>query len=215
MQEQNIYTSSSQTQDDYFSRGSLVVICGSMCCGKTEEIIRIVGRQMIIDGSRTKVFKPKLDNRKLDNQDKDPSKYVTSRNGSSIACLAVNTVDEMAEYIHNNNIHIIAIDEAQFFDKENFIQFTQNMLALGKKLIIAGLDLDFKAEPFGAMGHLLACADNVIKLTAICKKCGHDTYCISQRLIDGQPAHYNDPLISVGANQYEPRCRKCHIIRKD
>lgn len=195
--------------------GTLIVICGSMCCGKTEELIRIVSRQIIADKSKVQTFKPVLDTRKLKNNDKDPSLFVTSRNGSSIGCIAVQNTDDMRAYIQEHNISIIAVDEAQFFEKHEFITFVHDMVDLGKKVIIAGLDLDFRAEPFGPMGDLLAYADNVIKLTAICKKCGQDTYCISQRLINNEPAHYNDPIVMVGENQYEPRCRKCYIIRKD
>lgn len=195
--------------------GNLIVICGSMCCGKTEELIRIVSRQYIADKSKVQTFKPLLDTRQLKNSDKDPSRFVTSRNGSSIECVAVQNVEQMKAYILEHNISIIAVDEAQFFNKQNFISFVHEMVDLGKKVIIAGLDLDFRAEPFGPMGDLLAYADNVIKLTAICKKCGQDTYCISQRLINNEPAHYNDPIVMVGESQYEPRCRKCHIIRKD
>ena len=195
--------------------GSLIVICGSMCCGKTEELIRIVSRQFIADKTQIQTFKPLLDNRVLENNEHDPTKFISSRNGSSIECIAVATVQEMEDFVIKNKINIIAIDETQFFDKENIIEFVRKMIDLGKKIIISGLDLDFRAEPFGAMGNLLACADNVIKLTAICRSCGQDTYCISQRLINGQPAHYNDPIVEVGDSQYEPRCRKCHIIKRD
>lgn len=217
MQEQDSYISTIALRQEHLNikSGSLIIICGSMCCGKTEELIRIVSRQIIADKSQIQAFKPKLDTRKLNNHDRDPSQYITSRNGSYIECLAVAQIQDIKKYVEKNNINIIAIDEVQFFDKNEFINFVKEMVAHGRKIIAAGLDLDFKAEPFGPMGDLLAFADNVIKLTAICRKCGQDTYCISQRLIDGNPAHYNDPIIVVGETQYEPRCRQCHIIRKD
>ncbi|MBV8661200.1 MAG: thymidine kinase [Candidatus Dependentiae bacterium] len=197
------------------SHGSLTVYCGSMYSGKTEEAIRFISRQLIANPKIIGVFKPLLDNRKLANNEKDPSKFITSRNGGSVGCIAVAEVAEMKKIIHENNYTIIAIDEAQFFDKQELIKFVHEMLILDKKIIIFGLDLDFKGETFGAMGELLALADQVIKLTAVCSGCGQDTYCITQRIINGVPAHYNDPLIVVGTSQYEPRCRKCHIIRKD
>ena len=110
--------------------------------------------------------------------------------------------------------------------KDSNIFLELDKLALNKVLIMDGAmgtmvqkykleELDFRGEPFGPMPELLAFADHVFKLKAICNSCGDDTFCLSQRLIDGKPAHYNDPLIVVGASQYEPRCRKCHIIRKD
>ena len=195
--------------------GSIDVYCGSMCSGKTEEAIRLISRQLIANPKIIGVFKPLLDNRKLENNEKDPSRFIASRNGASISCTAVVDVAEMKENILNNSYSIIAIDEAQFFNKKDLIEFIHEMLALGKRIVIFGLDLDFRGETFGAMGEILALADKVIKLTAICSICGQDTYCITQRIIDGKPAHYNDPIIMVGDQQYEPRCRKCHIVRKD
>ena len=197
------------------SYASLTVICGSMYSGKTEEAIRFVSRQMIANPHIIGVFKPLLDNRTLANNEKDPTRFIASRNGGSVGCIAVADVAEMRQIILENNYSIIAIDEAQFFAKEELIAFVHEMLALDKKIVIFGLDLDFKGETFGAMGELLALADHVTKLTAVCAGCGQDTYCITQRMIDGKPAHYNDPLIMVGTSQYIPHCRKCHIIRKD
>ncbi len=123
----------------------------------------------------------------------------------------------MAKIINELNPMIVAIDEVNFFveEQEEFIVLIQSLVENGKKVIVSGLDLNFRAEPFSPMPELLAFADTVTKLTAICSQCGNDVFCITQRLIDGKPAHYNDPLIIVGATQYEPRCRKCHIILKD
>ncbi len=199
-----------------FQTGSLTVICGSMCSGKSEELIKQVGR-FILAGFQVMVFKPAIDNRKILNLDQDPLSYIPSRNGSWVNCIAAQSVAAIKEITDASNASIIAIDESHFFisEQDEFISLVRSLVESGKKVIIAGLDLDFKAEPFGPMPELLAYADNVIKLTAICSQCGNDVFCITQRLINGHPAHYNDPLIVVGTTQYEPRCRKCHILLKD
>lgn len=194
---------------------SLTVIVGSMCSGKTEAFIAETSKYLIANSDLIGIFKPNLDTRILVNNEKDPSQFITSRNGASIKCTAVIDVAEMKKIILEKKYAVIAIDEAQFFNKEELLKFVHEMLALHKKIIISGLDLDFRAETFGAMGDLLALADEVIKMTAICTQCGSDTYCITQRIIDGQPAHYNDPIIMVGDIEYKPCCRNCHIIRKD
>lgn len=196
-------------------KAELIIYCGSMCSGKSEEIIRVVSRQIIANASIIGVFKPLLDNRMLSNHEKDPSKFILSRNGGSIQCIGIHDVEHMEKIVYQNNYSIIAIDEAQFLDKEALIKFVIKMLQLHKKVIIFGLDLDFRGESFGAMGELLAMADKVIKLNAVCAKCGKDTFCITQRIVDGKPARYDDPLIMVGDQQYEPRCRHCHQVRKE
>ncbi len=197
-------------------KGSLTVICGSMCSGKSEELIRQVGR-FIIAGFNLLVFKPSIDNREILKLDLNPLSYISSRSGSWTKCVAVTKCEEILNTALESDVDVVAIDEVMFFTEESkkFIEIIQQLLEAKKTIIIAGLDLNFRGEPFGPMPDLLAMADNVIKLTAICSVCQDDTYCITQRLIDGIPAHYNDPLIVVGASQYEPRCRKCHIIRKD
>jgi thymidine kinase len=205
-----------EIQQPAFPVGSLTVICGSMCSGKSEEIIRLVGR-FILAGFDVLAFKPAIDNRKLLHLDQDPLTYIPSRNGSWVECIPARNSQEITNVVAHSNASIIAIDEVHFFtqESESFIELICNLIKSGKKVILAGLDLNFRGEPFGPMPALLAYADNVIKLNAICSVCGSDTYCITQRLVDGKPAHYNDPLIVVGSTQYEPRCRKCHIILKD
>jgi thymidine kinase len=200
----------------HHEKGSLSVICGSMCSGKSEELIRQVGR-FTIAGFNVLVFKPSIDNREILKLDLNPLSYISSRSGSWTKCVAVTSCDEILNTALGSDVDVVAIDEVMFFTAESkqFITIIQQLLDAKKTIIIAGLDLNFRGEPFGPMPDLLAMADNVIKLTAICSVCQDDTYCITQRLIDGVPAHYNDPLIVVGASQYEPRCRKCHIIRKD
>ena len=208
-------TLSDQTQIFATNHGSLHLHVGSMCSGKTEALIAEASKYLIANPELIGIFKPSLDNRVLAHNEKDPSRFIASRNGSSIQCIAVVNVAQMKQIILEKNYAVIAIDEAQFFNKEELITFVHEMLALHKKIIISGLDLDFRAETFGAMGDLLALADQVTKLTAICTECGSDTYCITQRIIDGKPAHYNDPIIMVGDIEYKPRCRNCHVIRKD
>ncbi len=203
-------------------KGSLTVICGSMCSGKSEELIRQVGR-FIIAGFNVLVFKPSIDNREILKLDLNPLSYISSRSGSWTKCMAVTNCEEILKTALDEDVDVVAIDEVMFFseDCKNFIDIIHKLLAAKKVIIVAGLDLNFRGEPFGPMPDLLAIADNVEKLTAICSVCQDDTYCITQRLIDGAPAHYNDPLIvvegskSVGDSKYEPRCRKCHIVRKD
>lgn len=203
------------SQKSYKPRGSLVVICGSMCSGKTEELIRIISRQMFVQKNNVQTFKPLIDTRVLKTNSKDPARFITSRNGSFLPCVGVNTVQDMEMYIEQNNVTTIAIDEAHFFDPKQLVTFVKKIVTAGKKVILVGLDLDFRGESFGAMAELLAYADNVIKLKAICTKCGKDRYCLTQRTIDGKPAHYEDPIIMVGESEYEPRCRTCHVIRTD
>lgn len=201
-----------------FPCGSLTVICGSMCSGKSEELIRQVGRFMLA-GFHVLAFKPAIDTRKLLNLELDPLNYIPSRTGSWINCTPVTSVDQMQNIIQQLQPMVVAIDEVNFFfgegEQEKFLLLIQSLIQQGKKVIVAGLDLNFRAEPFAPMPELLTFADQVLKLTAICSICGNDVFCITQRLIDGKPARYNDPLIVVGATQYEPRCRKCHVILKD
>jgi thymidine kinase len=190
----------------------LTVICGSMNSGKSDEFIRRLRRRMVASPNEVGVFKHAWDNRVLNDNHSDPATNVSSRSGSSIKCIGVTTISEMESIIAQNNYTTIAIDEAQFFDATELIAFVHRMLTLKKDIIIAGLDLDFKGETFGAMGDLLALADEVVKLKAICSQCKEDKYCITQRMIDGKPAYYEDPIVMVGESAYESRCRNCHAV---
>ncbi len=194
------------------TKSHLTVICGSMASGKSDEFIRFSRRRKVANPEEVGIFKHVWDNRVLANNEKDPATHISSRSGSSIACIAVGNVQEIENIVTNNNYSTIGIDEAQFFNKTELLIFVHKMLALKKEVIIAGLDLDFKSETFGAMGELLALADDVIKLKAICSRCKEDKYCITQRMIAGQPAYYEDPIVMVGESAYEPRCRDCHEV---
>ncbi|MBN1430243.1 MAG: thymidine kinase [Anaerolineae bacterium] len=185
-----------------YHRGRIEVICGCMFSGKSEELIRRVRRAQIAR-QKVEVFKSSLDNRYQAN-------CVNSHNRSSIAAIPVQTVDEIIDNL-SDDATTVAIDEAQFFGSE-LIALCTALAARGIRVIVAGLDLDFRGEPFGPIPEIVAKADYVDKLQAICSVCLKDAT-RSQRLIDGLPAHYDDPVILVGAQEsYEPRCRHCHTV---
>lgn len=181
-----------------YEGGWIEVIVGCMFSGKSEELIRRIKRA-IIANQKAIVFKPKIDNR----YDIDK---VVSHNGISIRALVVNNSNEIRE--NSENYDVIGIDEAQFFDNK-LISIVEELADKGKRVIIAGLDQDFRGEPFGIIPYLMAIADSVDKLHAICVVCGA-VATKSQRLINDKPASYNDPTILVGSKEvYQPRCRKC------
>jgi thymidine kinase len=183
-------------------RGQMEVICGSMFSGKTEELIRRVRRAQIAR-QEVQVFKPALD-------DRYGVQHVTSHNGVNVEAVSVERAREILDLIQPTT-HVVAIDEAQFFDEE--IGAVCDILTeSGARVIVAGLDTDFRGEPFGPMPLLMAQAEKVDKLRAICVICGRDA-CRTQRLIDGEPATYEDPVIMVGAKEvYQARCRQCHQV---
>ena len=183
--------------------GRIEVICGSMFCGKTEELIRRV-RRAVIAGQKIKVFKPSLDSRYGIQQ-------VTSHTGQTIAAMPVASPDDILEQA-NSDTTTVAIDEAQFFD-DGIVDVAQELAAARHiRVIAAGLDLDFRGEPFGSMPYLMCIAEDVTKLHAICMICGKSAS-RTQRLVNGQPASYDEPVILVGAQEsYEARCRRHHIV---
>lgn len=182
--------------------GRVEVICGSMFSGKTEELIRRVRRAMIAR-QQVQVFKPAIDTRYS-------IQRVTSHNGQDFEAHLASTAHEILDRIKPDTT-VAAIDEAQFFDAE-IEQVVETLAARGVRVIIAGLDMDFRGEPFGSMPMLLCRADDVQKLHAICMVCGEDAS-RTQRLVNGEPARYDDPIILVGASEaYEARCREHHIV---
>ncbi len=182
--------------------GRVEVICGSMFSGKTEELIRRV-RRLIIARQQVQVFKPAIDTRYS-------IQRVTSHNGQDFEAYAVGGAQGILDQLADDTT-VVAIDEAQFFDPA-IARVVELLSARGMRVIVAGLDMDFRGEPFGSMPVLLSRADDVQKLHAICMVCGEDAS-RTQRLVDGQPARYDDPVIMVGAAEaYEARCRKHHDV---
>ncbi len=184
--------------------GRVEVICGSMFCGKTEELIRRV-RRATIARQEVQVFKPTIDNRY-------GTDHVSSHSGQNIEAVCVESSQAILALLHPKTT-VIAVDEAQFFDI-GLLNIVEMMAERGLRVIVAGLDLDFRAEPFGPMPQLMCLAEEVTKLHAICVVCG-EAACRTQRLVNGQPAHYDDPIILVGAHEaYEARCRTHHLVPK-
>lgn len=182
--------------------GSIEVITGSMFCGKTEELIRRLRRATIAQ-QKVQVFKPTIDNRYAEQK-------VTSHAGHNFDALPIQSASEILNKI-NPDTTVVAIDEAQFFDDE-VIPISQSLADRGVRVIVAGLDTDFRGEPFGPMPILMSKAEKVDKLHAICVVCGEDAS-RTQRLVDGKPARYDDPIVIVGAAElYEARCREHHQV---
>lgn len=190
-------------------KGWIEVICGPMFAGKSEEMLRRINRFQYADISYL-IFKPKIDTR---------SAHVASRDGRNNKCIKISKSSEIIDYLkeyetkNNTKIDAIAIDEAQFLDEE-LGQICNKLANLGYVVYVAGLDLDFRGIPFPAMTNILAYADHVTKLTAICTVCGGEAN-RTQRLINGEPAKISDEIIQIGDNEsYEARCRQHHQIKK-
>jgi len=183
--------------------GWIEVICGSMFSGKTEELIRRLRRARIAK-QKVQVFKPAIDTRYADRE-------VISHDGLQIEATPVaGTADLRSRIVPETTV--VAIDEAQFFD-DDIISLCTELADGGLRVIVAGLDMDFRGEPFGPVPTLMAKAEQVDKLQAICVCCGGPAS-RTQRLINGEPARYDDPVILVGASEvYEARCRGCHEVR--
>lgn len=183
-------------------RGSVEVICGSMFSGKSEELIRRV-RRANYGKKKIQVYKPVIDNRYSE-------EAVVSHDGDSVMAKPIHAAEEIFITLRPET-EVVAIDEAQFFDPE-IVDVVRALAASGRRVICAGLDTDFRGEPFHPMPELMAESDYVTKLNAICTVCG-ETASRTQRLINGQPAAYHDPVIMVGASEaYEARCRSCHVV---
>ena len=190
--------------EQYFGNGWIEVICGSMFAGKSEELIRRVTR-LEYAKKKIKVFKPIIDNRYSNDEIVSHSKYKTK--AINITC-----ADDILQHIEEDT-YAVVVDEVQFLDRK-IIEIAEQLADQGKRVILAGLDKNFRGEPFGVMPDLLARAETVTKLTAICSVCGMPAT-RTQRLVNGKPARYDDPLILVAATEsYEPRCRKCHKVER-
>ena len=185
-----------------YREGWIEVISGCMFAGKTEELIRRINvfsyaKKNII------VFKPKIDNRYSDSE-------IVSHSGAKVPCLVVEKAQDILKKIEADT-EVVAIDEVQFFDKD-IVEVCEYLADKGIRVMVAGLDKDFRGESFGVMPELLTRAEFVTKLTAVCAKCGAPAT-RTQRLVNGKPAGFEDPIVMVGADEsYEPRCRHCHQV---
>ena len=186
--------------------GWLEVITGSMFSGKSSELINRL-RMAKYAKQSVVAFKHSSDIR----YDKEK---LASHDQIFIEAVPVSSIKEMEKLFFEkySDVQVVGIDEIQFFP-EGAVKFCEKLADLGKRVIVAGLDKDFKGEPFGDMGEFMARAEYVDKLQAICAVCGNPAT-VSQRLIDNIPARADDPIVLVGATEsYEPRCRRCHEVR--
>lgn len=182
--------------------GWIEVISGNMYAGKTEELLRRVKRILYAKKSVI-VFKPTIDNRYSESE-------VVSHNNERIKSINITEAQDILKYT-SPLPYAIAVDEVQFLNHD-LIDVCEYLADQGVRVILAGLDRDFRGEPFGIMPELLARAEYVTKLYAICQVCGAPAT-RTQRIIDGKPAKYTDPIVLVGAKeQYEARCRHCHVV---
>lgn len=189
--------------------GKLEVVCGTMFSGKSEELMYRLRRA---EYAKKKVLtiKHEIDNRK------SYSCIVSHDGGKREAYPIGNCEDSLNAIIHlaDDSVDVVGIDEIQFFPEQT-IEVIRELVARRKRVIVAGLDMDFRGEPFGIVPHLMAIADEVQKLRAICMVCGDEAN-FPQRLINGAPAKYDDPVIMVGGSEcYEPRCRRCYVIERN
>ncbi|MEO7712576.1 MAG: thymidine kinase [Gemmatimonadaceae bacterium] len=183
--------------------GWIEVVCGVMFSGKSEELIRRV-RRALIAKRRVQVFKSHLDERYAGLY------HVSSHDGRSVQAVPVDSPEQIGRALLPDT-QVVAIDEAQFMPI-GIVALATTLAASGRRVILAGTDTDFRGEPFGPMPQLLAVAEQVDKLHAICVLCGNPAS-RNQRLIDGRPARYDSPTIMVGGDEsYEARCRSCHSV---
>lgn len=184
-------------------KGELEVITGPMFSGKSSELIRRI-RVANIAEQKVIIFKHSIDDR----YDKE---HITTHDGERVKSIAVSNVSEILNKLKNVEFDVVAIDEAQFFGEE-LVSLCKELVKLKYRVIVAGLDMDFRGEPFTPIPDLLAIADKIIKLKAVCSKCKGEAS-LTQRFISGKYAKYSDPVLVVGAkNKYEARCRNCHVV---
>ncbi len=185
--------------------GWIECICGSMFSGKSEELLRRIKRGVIAK-QKVLLFKPSIDNRYDENR-------VSTHNGNSYDSISIEKSSDILNFVKDTKYDIIGIDEIQFFDND-IVKIINKLADDGIRVIVAGLDMDFKAEPFHPMPEIMAISEMVTKLHAVCNKCGKEAS-RSQRLINGKPAKYDDPIVVIGASEsYEARCRHCHKIER-
>ena len=185
-----------------YHSGWIECITGSMFSGKSEELIRRL-RRGVYAKQKVIVFKPAID-------DRYHKEKVVSHNGHEIEAINISKANEIWQY-NLKDVDIIGIDEIQFFDQE-IVEIAETLAEKGYRVITAGLDMDFRGEPFHPVPEMLAVSEHITKLQAVCAVCGASSS-RTQRLIDGKPAKVDDPIILVGADErYEPRCRAHHVV---
>lgn len=186
-----------------FDGGYIEVVCGPMFAGKTEELIRRIKRLEYAKIPYV-VFKPKIDDRYGDN-------VIKSHNKNEKAAINIEKANEIYTHLKDKEVEVIIVDEAQFFDHE-LPRIIDHLADQGYRVIVGGLDRDFRGEPFGPMPEILALAEVVTKLIAICQQSGKPAT-RTQRIINGKPAHFNDPIVLIDAEEsYEPRSRNKHVV---
>jgi thymidine kinase len=188
--------------------GWVEVITGSMFSGKTEELLRRL-RRAEIAGQEVAAFTPAID-------DRYGEATLGSHAGRTWEAEVVDTTGEGVAEIPGklNGEQVVAIDEANFFPAE-LVEVCQELAADGRRVVVSGTDQTYRGEPFEPVPQLMAVAEYVDKMQAICTECGEPAT-RNQRLIEGEPAHYDDPTIMVGAEEsYEARCRNCHVVKRD
>lgn len=198
----------------YIKPGILEVYCGPMKSGKSKRLFDRFDKLKFIDNCNILFIKPKLDTR---NDNNINSRY----QNSNMTCylIDINNFTQLENLIETNKINVLFIDEVQLFNK-NFKDTIIKLLKNNIHIIAAGIDLDFRGETFGFMSQILPIANRIYKLTAVCevKNCFLQAT-RSQRLINGKPAKYDEPIISIESNEnnekYEPRCLKHFIIEKN
>ena len=184
--------------------GWIEVIVGSMYAGKTEEFLRRI-RRIHYAKKDVLVFKPKIDNR-------FGSSEIVSHNNTRVLSIEIENAKDIYKHVEDYLPYAVAVDEVQFLDS-GIIEVAEDLADKGVRVILAGLDKNFRGEPFGVVPELLARAEFVTKLEAICQVCGAPAT-RTQRIINGEPASYNSPIVMIGAKEsYEARCRHCHIVK--
>ncbi|HEX5024043.1 MAG TPA: thymidine kinase [Agriterribacter sp.] len=178
------------------TRGWIEVICGCMFSGKTEELIRRVKRAEIANRN-VAIFKPAIDTRYHEEE-------IISHDENVILSTAVENAN--AILLNSTTADVIGIDEAQFFDSE-IVSVCNHLANQGKRIIVAGLDMDFSGRPFGPMPGLLAIAEHVTKLQAVCARCGNNAIYSYRR------THHENQVLIGEKDIYEPRCRLCYNLR--